>query len=56
MKPEEIEGPLTGAGLSVTDRTGVFFNPFSNQWNLSSDMDVNYMMVARRARDSASEG
>lgn len=56
VKPEEIEGPLTGAGLSVTDRTGVFFNPFSNQWNLSSDMDVNYMMVARRARDSASEG
>ncbi|WP_421589819.1 bifunctional 2-polyprenyl-6-hydroxyphenol methylase/3-demethylubiquinol 3-O-methyltransferase UbiG [Shinella sp. M27] len=49
VRPEEIEKPLNAAGLTVTDRTGVFFNPLLNQWNLSKDMDVNYMLVARRA-------
>lgn len=49
VRPEEIEKPLTASGLTVTDRTGVFFNPLLNQWNLSKDMDVNYMLVARRA-------
>ena len=49
VRPEEIEKPLTASGLTGTDRTGVFFNPLLNQWNLSKDMDVNYMLVARRA-------
>ncbi len=49
VRPEEIEKPLNATGLTVTDRTGVFFNPLLNQWNLSKDMDVNYMLVARRA-------
>jgi 2-polyprenyl-6-hydroxyphenyl methylase/3-demethylubiquinone-9 3-methyltransferase len=50
VRPEEIEKPLAVSGLTVTDRTGVFFNPLLNQWNLSKDMDVNYMMVARRPK------
>jgi len=49
VRPEEIEKPLAASGLTVTDRTGVFFNPLLDQWNLSKDMDVNYMLVARRA-------
>jgi len=48
VRPEEIESPLNAAGMTVVDRTGVFFNPLSNQWNLSTDMDVNYMLVAER--------
>ncbi|AFL53550.1 2-polyprenyl-6-hydroxyphenyl methylase/3-demethylubiquinone-9 3-methyltransferase [Sinorhizobium fredii] len=48
VRPEELEKPLEASGMQVTDRTGVFFNPLANQWNLSKDMDVNYMMVARR--------
>ena len=48
VRPEELETPLLRSGMTVTDRTGVFFNPLQNQWNLSKDMDVNYMMVARR--------
>jgi 2-polyprenyl-6-hydroxyphenyl methylase/3-demethylubiquinone-9 3-methyltransferase len=48
VRPEEIEQPLNTAGMTVTDRTGVFFNPLANQWNLSKDMDVNYMLVAER--------
>jgi 2-polyprenyl-6-hydroxyphenyl methylase/3-demethylubiquinone-9 3-methyltransferase len=35
--------------MEIVTRTGVFFNPLLNQWNLSKDMDVNYMMVAKRA-------
>ena len=48
VRPEELERPLGNAGMVVTDRTGVFFNPIQNQWNLSRDMDVNYMLVAER--------
>ncbi|EPE95593.1 bifunctional 2-polyprenyl-6-hydroxyphenol methylase/3-demethylubiquinol 3-O-methyltransferase UbiG [Rhizobium grahamii] len=49
VRPEEIEKPVTENGLTIIDRTGVFFNPLSNQWNLSKDMDVNYMLLAKRA-------
>jgi 2-polyprenyl-6-hydroxyphenyl methylase/3-demethylubiquinone-9 3-methyltransferase len=34
--------------MSVTERTGVLFSPLSNQWNLSKDLDVNYMLLAER--------
>ncbi|NHT79017.1 3-demethylubiquinone-9 3-methyltransferase [Rhizobium sp. PP-F2F-G38] len=51
VRPEEIEKPLSASGLTITERTGVFFSPFTNQWNLSQDMDVNYMMIAKRPRD-----
>jgi 2-polyprenyl-6-hydroxyphenyl methylase/3-demethylubiquinone-9 3-methyltransferase len=48
VRPEEIEQPLNAAGMTVIDRTGVFFNPLANQWSLSKDMDVNYMLLAER--------
>jgi hypothetical protein len=32
--------------MTIIDRTGVFYNPLQDQWNLSRDMDVNYMMLA----------
>ncbi|MVA25608.1 bifunctional 2-polyprenyl-6-hydroxyphenol methylase/3-demethylubiquinol 3-O-methyltransferase UbiG [Agrobacterium vitis] len=48
VRPEELEKPILGAGMNVSETVGVFFNPFQNQWNLSSDTDVNYMMLTRR--------
>ncbi len=48
VRPEELETPLSASGMLVKERTGVFFNPLTNQWNLSRDMDVNYMMLAER--------
>ncbi|OLP53732.1 bifunctional 3-demethylubiquinol 3-O-methyltransferase/2-polyprenyl-6-hydroxyphenol methylase [Rhizobium rhizosphaerae] len=48
VRPEELEAPLAASGLTISDRTGVFFNPFANHWALSKDMDVNYMIIARR--------
>lgn len=48
VRPEEIEGPLAQSGMGVVEMKGVFFNPLQNQWNLSSDIDVNYMVLASR--------
>jgi 2-polyprenyl-6-hydroxyphenyl methylase / 3-demethylubiquinone-9 3-methyltransferase len=47
--PAELEGFLKKAGLSVTRVQGVSFDPLRWEWRLSSDTDVNYMMVAERA-------
>lgn len=46
VTPEELERHLAAAGLTVGERAGVVYNPFSDRWSLSSDVDVNYMMVA----------
>lgn len=48
VKPEELETPLNAEGMSVIDRTGVFYNVFQDRWNKSRDMDVNYMILASR--------
>jgi 2-polyprenyl-6-hydroxyphenyl methylase/3-demethylubiquinone-9 3-methyltransferase len=48
VRPQELEGPLADAGLTVIDRTGVFYNVLADRWDLSRDMDVNYMFLARR--------
>ncbi len=48
LKPEEIEGPLTDAGLAARPPQGVSYNPLSDEWHLSADTKVNYMLVAAR--------
>jgi len=48
VRPNEIEAPLAASGMSVIDRSGVFYSPLSDSWNLSRDMDVNYMLLAAR--------
>ena len=49
VRPEEIRRPVEAEGLSVTAETGVVYHPLADAWRLSRDMDVNYMMLARRA-------
>ena len=49
VKPQEIITPCSAEGLKVVDQTGVFYNPLSDQWNRSNDMDVNYMILLERA-------
>jgi 2-polyprenyl-6-hydroxyphenyl methylase/3-demethylubiquinone-9 3-methyltransferase len=49
IKPEELESWLAGESLKTLDRTGVTYNPFSGEWRRARDMDVNYMLVARKA-------
>ncbi len=48
VTPSELESALKQAGLRVTDRRGVIYNVFADAWRLSTDTDVNYMMVATK--------
>jgi 2-polyprenyl-6-hydroxyphenyl methylase/3-demethylubiquinone-9 3-methyltransferase len=49
VRPDELEKALNDAGMTVTDRTGVTYNPLADRWNRSRDMDVNYMVLAEKA-------
>ena len=51
VTPQELERAVESAGLRVTGERGVIYNPLADRWQLSSDMDVNYMLVS--ARDAA---
>lgn len=48
VRPDEIEGPLNEAGMDVVDRSGVSYSPLTDSWVPSTDMDVNYMLLAER--------
>ena len=48
LKPGEVEGHLSRNGLDIGERTGVFYNLLADEWQLSRDMDVNYMLFATR--------
>jgi 2-polyprenyl-6-hydroxyphenyl methylase/3-demethylubiquinone-9 3-methyltransferase len=49
VTPNELDIAIAQAGLDVTDETGVIYNLFADRWELSSDMDVNYMLIAQKA-------
>ena len=49
VTPNELEIALVRAGLAVAHETGVIYNLLADRWRLSSDMDVNYMVVAQKA-------
>jgi 2-polyprenyl-6-hydroxyphenyl methylase/3-demethylubiquinone-9 3-methyltransferase len=48
VTPNELASALVAAGLDVTAETGVMYVPIADRWRLTSDMDVNYMMAAKR--------
>jgi 2-polyprenyl-6-hydroxyphenyl methylase / 3-demethylubiquinone-9 3-methyltransferase len=48
LTPNELEIAIAGSGLFIADETGVIYNFLADRWQLSSDMDVNYMLVAER--------
>jgi 2-polyprenyl-6-hydroxyphenyl methylase/3-demethylubiquinone-9 3-methyltransferase len=52
VTPEELALALGAAGLGVTDRQGVVYNPLKDQWSLARDMSVNYMVLATRDREA----
>jgi 2-polyprenyl-6-hydroxyphenyl methylase/3-demethylubiquinone-9 3-methyltransferase len=49
VTPNELEIAIEQSGLEITDQTGVIYNLLADRWQLSSDMDVNYMVVAEKA-------
>jgi 2-polyprenyl-6-hydroxyphenyl methylase / 3-demethylubiquinone-9 3-methyltransferase len=48
VTPDELTKYLLDNRLVITEQTGVVYSPFADRWNLSSDMDVNYMVVAEQ--------
>jgi 2-polyprenyl-6-hydroxyphenyl methylase/3-demethylubiquinone-9 3-methyltransferase len=48
VAPAELRAMLEGAGLKILKTQGVSFDPLGWDWHLSSDTDVNYMVVAAR--------
>jgi 2-polyprenyl-6-hydroxyphenyl methylase/3-demethylubiquinone-9 3-methyltransferase len=49
LTPFELKVMLEDAGLTVTRLQGVSFDVLNWEWKLSSDTDVNYMVVATKA-------
>jgi 2-polyprenyl-6-hydroxyphenyl methylase/3-demethylubiquinone-9 3-methyltransferase len=50
VTPDELATALEDNKLRVIGERGVIYNLFADRWQLSSDMDVNYMTVAERPK------
>jgi 2-polyprenyl-6-hydroxyphenyl methylase/3-demethylubiquinone-9 3-methyltransferase len=48
VTPNELEIAMTQSGLRVIDERGVIYNLLRDEWQLSTDTDVNYMLAAER--------
>jgi 2-polyprenyl-6-hydroxyphenyl methylase / 3-demethylubiquinone-9 3-methyltransferase len=48
VTPNELEALLERNGLRTIDERGVIYNILLDGWQLSGDMDVNYMVAAER--------
>ena len=53
ITPEELDAWLAASGCTVKSTSGVTFHPIANEWRRSSDMSVNYMLVAQKEKPSA---
>lgn len=49
VMPSEVTHHIERNKLAISDQAGVVYNPLADRWSLSSDMDVNYMMIAEAA-------
>ena len=48
LTPEELVAQIRRNGLKVVDQTGVVYHPLADEWRLSRDMAINYMVLASR--------
>jgi len=48
ITPSELARHSREAGLSVADLTGMTYNPLTRVYSLGRDVDVNYMIAAKR--------
>src|SRR6185295_18122453 len=49
VTPDELAQHLAHNKLAITEQAGVVYSPLADRWSISSDMDVNYMVVAEGA-------
>jgi 2-polyprenyl-6-hydroxyphenyl methylase/3-demethylubiquinone-9 3-methyltransferase len=48
VRPSELEAALERSGLAVSDRIGVRYNPLTDRWSRTDDLDVNYTIIAEK--------
>ena len=48
VTPDELAQHLERNKLAITEQSGVVYHPLADRWALSSDMGVNYMLVAEQ--------
>jgi len=48
IKPEELEKKLIDLNFSITDLTGLGYNPIFQEWKKTNDMSVNYIVTAEK--------
>jgi 2-polyprenyl-6-hydroxyphenyl methylase/3-demethylubiquinone-9 3-methyltransferase len=53
VSPGVLHSELGDAGLAILKTQGVSFDPLAWDWRLSSDTDVNYMVVARKEKTNS---
>lgn len=53
VTPGELEDAIVAAGLDLYALSGVTYNPLRDSWDTSRDLDVNYMVVARKLMQMA---
>ncbi|MFT5218271.1 MAG: 2-polyprenyl-6-hydroxyphenyl methylase/3-demethylubiquinone-9 3-methyltransferase [Planctomycetota bacterium] len=51
VKPTELGALLARDGLAIKAKSGVSINPFNKRFSLTSNLLVNYMLVASAGRD-----
>jgi 2-polyprenyl-6-hydroxyphenyl methylase / 3-demethylubiquinone-9 3-methyltransferase len=49
VTPNELEIALEKSGMRLTDETGVIYNLLADRWQISTDMDVNYMVTSEKS-------
>lgn len=48
IKPSELAASIRQCGLKLTDITGMTYNPITQNYKLSQDVDVNYLVAAHK--------
>ena len=48
IKPEELEKKLTELKFSITNSTGLSYNPIFQEWKKTKDTSVNYIIAAEK--------
>lgn len=48
VRPSEFASLLRGAGLQVSDFSGLSFRALEGDWSLSRDLGINYMLAAAK--------
>ena len=48
VKPNELEALLEGENMEIAQSAGVTVNPLTRRYSLTSDLSVNYILVAKK--------